>query len=648
LIVSVIPINPTAHLFLMLLAASMGCHPDKTARLRETSVNDITMKEPFLDLLWELDSTLLALQQTDPASDDHGGIWCPACSLYHTRAAEALYPLAYLGSEGADPVLTGAAVDAGNWLIRQQQPDGSWKETPEEWTGTTTDQCLMMALACPLLQEQLTEAERVTWLRSMKRAGDWLVSRMDHGFASINYVATTAATLAVLNQVVPDPVYVRKAETLARSVVARMDDDGFITGEGGRVDGIKYGTDLVYNMEMSLWGLALYARVTGDEEVYERTLKSLYSHLPFVLPDGSLDGSWGIRSNKWTCYGGATSDGCQVLFSLFADRDPVFRTAALCNLAFIRTCMTGGMVAYGPHHDRVMNGPPCIYPTFAKAKNLAMAHALCTADAGPVPPLPSDRQGIRTFPTLSLATVRTGQLHATVTAYNYKDPRGLERKYMYRPSGGAVSNLWLDGYGYLQASSQSEYHRWEPMSFPVMPQVQPLTPRIEFTKSGVVYSSLYEYDATLDPGGPVGDRAETGFRVEAHGQLKNSEFREGGVGYTSSHVFRDGGLEKTIRLRYYEVPDTIRITEPLILYDGATVSRKNHTTFVLARENLQVEFRLLSPGSLLSEGSNPEQYISCFPALMGYPLQITLVPEPGSTGDEITYEYTIKRKEKDQ
>ncbi len=40
----------------------------------------------------------------------------------------------------------------------------------------------------------------------------------------------------------------------AHQVVEMMDPDHFITGEGGRVKGVKYGVDLSYNMEMSLMG----------------------------------------------------------------------------------------------------------------------------------------------------------------------------------------------------------------------------------------------------------------------------------------------------------------------------------------------------------------------------------------------------------
>jgi hypothetical protein len=45
-----------------------------------------------------------------------------------------------------------------------------------------------------------------------------------------------------------------------------------------------------------------------------------------------------------------------------------------------------------------MAAPPGSYPTFAKAKNLAMAYALNTQDVGEMPPLPSERNGLELFP----------------------------------------------------------------------------------------------------------------------------------------------------------------------------------------------------------------------------------------------------------
>ena len=343
----------------------------------------------------------------------------------------------------------------GNWLIRQQEKDGSWKETPEEWTGTTTDQLLMMALAYEHLSGALSAGERREWLTAMEKAADYLTAVMSPEFASINYVTTTTATLAAVQRLIPKAVYVQKARELARRCISKMDEDGFINGEGGRSHKNKTGVDLGYDMEMSLWGLGYYAKNTNDTIVYNAVAHGLKNHLFFIYPDGSLDNSWGIRSNKWTTYGGVTSDGCQVLFSLFADEDPRYATASLKNLEFLRTNMKNGIIGYGPQHWEIFDTPPCIYPTFTKAKNLALAYELENRETRKLPPLPTQVTGwMRYFKTLDVAQVRTGQFMATLTAYGYEDHAAKAKsKYMYRPSGGTISNLWVQDHGFLQASS---------------------------------------------------------------------------------------------------------------------------------------------------------------------------------------------------
>lgn len=55
----------------------------------------------------------------------------------------------------------------------------------------------------------LSDAETQLWLRSMTMAGDYLVETMSLEFASINYVATTSATLMVLNEIIPDKKYTK-------------------------------------------------------------------------------------------------------------------------------------------------------------------------------------------------------------------------------------------------------------------------------------------------------------------------------------------------------------------------------------------------------------------------------------------------------
>ena len=204
-----------------------------------------------------------------------------------------------------------SAMSLTSWLIDQQQNDGSWKETPEEWTGTTTDQLLMMVLSYNNIKDKLSDDEVLRWKNSMEKAADYLTLVMSNSFASINYCATTTASLSAVYQIVPNEKYLIKAKDLARTIIAKMDKDGFINGEGGKVYNSKSGVDLGYNLEMSLWGLGYYSKLTNDLVVRNAVLNSLKNHLYFIYPDGSMDNSWGIRSNKWTTYGSATSDGCQ-------------------------------------------------------------------------------------------------------------------------------------------------------------------------------------------------------------------------------------------------------------------------------------------------------------------------------------------------
>ena len=221
----------------------------------------VSLKNECLKTMLELCDALERLQNGDVESPDFGAIGCPECGVLHTRASEALYPFAVSFHNTGNERHLRAAIDTGNWLIRQQQPDGKWFETPNDWTGTTADQLLMMTLAYPILEEYLSPDERATWTVSMRQAADWLHEKMSPDFASINYCPTTAAVMMTANAVVPDERYPQKARELARWVVAKMDEAGFITGEAGRVYGSKYGVDLGYEMDMSLWGLGLYARL---------------------------------------------------------------------------------------------------------------------------------------------------------------------------------------------------------------------------------------------------------------------------------------------------------------------------------------------------------------------------------------------------
>jgi hypothetical protein len=585
----------------------------------------VNLKKEYAKTLLILSDELRSRQIINKSDVNFGAISCAQCNVLHTRAGEAMFPLIVTYKITGDDSYLTSALNLADWLINQQQDDGSWKETPEEWTGTTTDQLLMMVLSYDIISERLHENQHKRWKRSIEKAADYLASVMNNEFASINYCATTAASLSATFQIVPKEKYLLKSKELARTIIAKMDEDGFINGEGGKVHNSKLGVDLGYDLEMSLWGLGYYSKLTNDPIVNEAVKNSLKNHLFFIYPDGSMDNSWGIRSNKWTTYGSATSDGCQILFTMFAEIDPLYPTAAYKNLQAIRTCIHDSLLDYGPHYRDIFINDPCIYPTFAKAKNLAFAYELALDKDYTLSELPTEKiNWLKEFKTLDLVQVRTKSFMSTITAYRYKDlSKGSKSKYMYRPTGGSISNLWINNHGFLQASSQTEYFRWEPMHFPEAEGVKCLTPRIEFEDTLGYFTNLFEFDGHIES-----QIIDTNvFEVHTIGELKDKDQYNCGVGYKLKHRFTDSILEKTVTVYYRDVHPIITIVEPIIDYSGMEYYLLDSSTVKIVSDDREIEFRLLSNNAKLIIGRNREKYWSPFPSLKAYPIELIINPD---------------------
>jgi len=603
------------------------------------SAQTLNLKNEYALTLKEMCDALINVQITDNLEKDYGALQCEYCSVLHTRAAEAIFPFSVMYRISGEKKYLEAALRLGRWLISQQQSDGSWKETPEEWTGTSTDQLLMLALTYSFLENEIENDEKSSWKNSCEKAGDYLAAVMSPEFASINYVATTTASLAALHRIIPKEIYLEKAKELASRVISKMDADGFINGEGGRSNNIKSGVDLGYDMEMSLWGLGYYSKLTGDALVDNYVKHSLKNHLYFIYPDGSIDNSWGIRSNKWTNYGSATSDGCQILFALYSDEDPVYSSAAFKNLRFLRKCMKRGFVGYGALHWEIFGKPLCIYPTFTKAKNISIAHTLLKDELIDPVLLPTEKTGwIKYFKTLDVVELRTDNIMATITSYGYKDYKAnFKSKYMYRPSGGAVSNLWVKDHGYLQASSVTKYSRPEPMSFPEAPGIISLSPRIEFGDTAGYFTNLFEFDSKLE----IVSNNKNLYSVSATGELKDKTWSMGGVGYQYDYHFDDSSYSKTITLIYHDAWPEIKIIEPFINYPGMTFTKKGKSKVIIASRKKKFEFILHDDDAELILGRNEDKYWSPYPALRAYPIEI-IVPLPVSGFiKKISYEIRI-------
>src|SRR6478735_2845983 len=108
-----------------------------------SSAQTIYPRKEYAVVLQELTHALLPKQILTVSDKNFGAIECEHCNVLHTRAAEVVYPFAVEYTITKDAKYLKAAINTGNWLIKQQEKNGSWKETPEEWTGTSTDQLLM-------------------------------------------------------------------------------------------------------------------------------------------------------------------------------------------------------------------------------------------------------------------------------------------------------------------------------------------------------------------------------------------------------------------------------------------------------------------------------------------------------------------------
>ncbi len=599
----------------------------------------VSLKNECIKNLYVLADTLIGFQELNPGAENFGALYCEACSDYHTRASEAVLPFTVAYKESGNKKYLTSAISTGNWLIEQQLENGAWNETPSTWTGTTADQLLMMASAYPILKNELTESQQYAWKASIKNASDWIVENMNHEFASINYCATSTATLMAAFQVVPDSAYVRKADELAMLCVSKLDDDFFLTGEGNRIRGTKYGVDLGYSMDMSIWGLGLYAKLRGNKLVDSMMQEAVKRLVYFIYPDGSTDGSWGVRASKWTTYGSITADGCQILFSLYSEDNPVYRTAAIENLNYLMTMRDkNGLITYGPHYSRMYEDKPCNYPTFCRAKNLAMAIVYGDQTEGKTTKLPTQEiNWMKYFNTIDVALLRTENFMTTITGYRYKDiRRGADFKYMHRPSGGSITNLWVQDYGYLQASSQTEYHIWE-MHYPEAENSLSITPRIEFQDSNALYTNLYEFDSHMET-----IEHENYFEVIASGELKDRNRWEGGVAYTLTHKIYDDHIDKNIRLRSHGQKPLVKIIEPFIKNVDTKFTKVNNTQIDINGGSREFTFKLLKQDYELEMGTDEERYSQPFPALIGYPIIINVEPGENNFIKEVSYRIEIK------
>ncbi|MGB6221936.1 hypothetical protein [Haloferula sp.] len=285
--------------------------------------------------------------------------------------------------------------------------------------------------------------------------------------------------------------------------------------------------DLGYNVEESLNGVILYALHHKDEELLQLLQQSMEGHLEFMLADGTWDNSWGTRQFKWTCWGSRTSDGCQPGFSMMADRNPAFGTAAFKNAELLARCTADGLLHGGPHY--VSYGvKPCIHHTFAHAKVLAFVQdnmkSLPKVDKST--PLPRElAKGVKHFPELAVWLAAQGPWRGTVSAYDSIYRTKTEPDYIQQATGGSLAVLFHNKVGMIFAASMAKYLEVEPLNQQANPDGDfAFTPRVEIRKDGDWFTNLYDLKAEVEYKAD-GDRIQ--FDIKTTIQDKDRNLPEG-------------------------------------------------------------------------------------------------------------------------
>ncbi len=130
--------DKTLHKILLLLTLALilgaGSSSQAWGSGIAASYNDAEDKLPiqarYLKALIPLVDQLLSTQITDPIDPDYGALVSPSTNPQpnprHSRAAEAVYPLAVTYKHTKDTKHMTAAILLGNWLVSIQQDDGTW------------------------------------------------------------------------------------------------------------------------------------------------------------------------------------------------------------------------------------------------------------------------------------------------------------------------------------------------------------------------------------------------------------------------------------------------------------------------------------------------------------------------------------------
>lgn len=437
--------------------------------------------------------------------DESGGFGCEACGFDHGRADNAVYPLIYIFTKTAEPrfLLAARRVMAFRRLLTC--PDGAVQnDFQSEWKGITVFSAIGLYKTIRNFGARLPDDFRNELTVAFTRSAEWVSDNIDIGFrANINYYAAASAVNAMRYEYSGDEGCREKAARLLEYCLSHISHGGILCGEAQPHSLLSpkgcVSADIGYNIEESLPCLFEAAELINDREASAKIRELAKVSLDFILPDGGLDNSFGLRNNKWTYYGSRTADGPAGVFTSLGKNDPVFYAAAKNNLDLLERCTVGGALGGGLSYSAA-GEPPCVHHTICHACSLTDA-LLCGFDvssAEAVFSAPESGDSLKYYPELDTYIVNCGAWRATVTGYDFTT-------YTYENgaahcSGGTLSLLYGRRSGPVIAGSVYDYRLTEKnnMQTPCgkFPH-RPLIPRAEYESEGKKYATCLDGEAKI-------------------------------------------------------------------------------------------------------------------------------------------------------
>ena len=551
-----------------------------------------------------------------------GSLACPACDFRHGRVVDLAFPFVARWRRTGEARWLDAAAGFVEWAERHTLlPDGCYANDPGDgWTGTTEFAQISLARALLLAGDALPAALRDRWRGIVRRQAAWLRAWIDppERRVNVNYRAAHALAMELAARVLGDGSCRTSGVAQARRALSLVSPaDGLLYGECHPMEKVSprglHGVDVGYNLEETLPALVEWAELAGDSAALDAALRCARAHLPFVLPDGAIDDSFGTRAHKWSWWGSRTSDGVLPLLAALARRGDATAAARIpAVLDLYERCTThDGLLAGGLHYEAA-GEPPCIHHTFS---HLASLEAFLASDPAAAPAVraePGAAARLVHFPSTGAHVATVGDWRATFS----------ENDFTFHPDpsesvgGGCLSLLWHRALGPICAATTARYVRPEPNNMQASrtdPATRCLAPRVE-TPDGA-FLSVCAHDAR------VAVREEGGAVVaESEGALRSLD-GAAGPAFALRHRLAPDGLEIRVRC---DAP--ARLVLPVVaLPDEAVALAPDGRSATVARRGGALALRASRPLALLP-AARPDGRAFCpCPGFLCAPFALDLV-----------------------